>query len=250
MALSTPLSPAKNRMRLHRFYVTESIGSTKEISIHSDELANQLSRVFRLKTGDRVVLFDGSGADFECTITDFGKSDQKVVTFSVEKKSESRSMPVRDIYLYAAIVKKDTFEWIVEKATELGVTNIIPVMAERSEKKNLNEERLKKIAIEASEQSGRGTVPEIAPIVDLSKALELVAASHVPALAFNLEGESLSKQTSTGSVALFIGPEGGWSPEELEMFHAHKIPVVSLGAQVLRAETAVVAALSLTVFTK
>jgi 16S rRNA (uracil1498-N3)-methyltransferase len=237
-------------MRLHRFYVTESIGSKKEITIHSDELANQLSRVFRLKTGDRVVLFDGSGFDFECTITDFGKSDQKVVTFSVEKKSESRSMSTRDIYLYAAIVKKDTFEWIVEKATELGVTKIIPVMAERSEKKNLNEERLKKIAIEASEQSGRGSVPDISPIVDLSKAFELAAASHVPAVAFHLEGESLSAHATTGSAALFIGPEGGWSPEEVEMFHTNKIPVVSLGTQVLRTETAVVAALSLTVFTK
>lgn len=244
------LSPAKNRMRLHRFYVTESIGSKKEIAIHSDELANQLSRVFRLKTGDRVVLFDGSGADFECTITDFGKSDQKAVTFSVEKKSESRSMPTRDICLYAAIVKKDTFEWIVEKATELGVTKIIPVMAERSEKKNLNEERLKKIAIEASEQSGRGTVPTIASIGDLSESLQSVADSHIAALAFHLDGESFSAHASTGPTALFIGPEGGWSPEEVKMFHKHKVPVVSLGTQVLRAETAVVAALSLTVFTK
>ncbi len=253
MALSTPLSPAKNRMRLHRFYVTESIGSTQEISIHSDELANQLSRVFRLKTGDRVVLFDGSGFDYECVISDIRKDDKNLVTFHVEKSMPSRFMPARDgreITLCAALVKKDTFEWIVEKATELGVTNIIPVMAERSEKKNLNEERLKKIAIEASEQSGRGTVPEIAPIVDLSKALELATASHVSALAFHLEGEPLSKQAPTGSVALFIGPEGGWSPEEVEMFHTNNIPVVSLGTQVLRAETAVVAALSLTVFTK
>lgn len=142
-------------MRLHRFYVTESIGSKKEISIHSDELANQLSRVFRLKTGDRVVLFDGSGFDYECVISGFlaksgagvpaaGKSDQKVVTFQIEKNTTSRFMPTREVILCAAVVKKDTFEWIVEKATELGVTKIIPVMAERSEKKNLNEDRLKK----------------------------------------------------------------------------------------------------------
>ncbi len=242
-------------MRLHRFYVTERIGSTKELAIHSDELANQLSRVFRLKTGDKVILFDGSGFDYECVISGFSnrsgvglsgteKSDQKVVTFSVEKKVASRSMPPREVYLYAAIVKKDTFEWIVEKATELGVTHIIPVMAERSEKKNLNEYRLKKIAIEASEQSGRGNIPEITTIVDLSKSLELVAVSHISALTFHLEGEPFSTSASTGPVALFIGPEGGWSPAELEMFHNNKILVVSLGNQVLRTETAVVAALS------
>lgn len=253
MALSTPLSPAKNRMRLHRFYVTEPIGSKKEVTVYSDELANQLSRVFRLKTGDRVVLFDGSGFDYECVISDIRKDDKNLVTFHVGKSMPSRFMPARDgreIILCAAVVKKDIFEWIVEKATELGVTKIIPVMAERSEKKNLNAERLNKIAIEASEQSGRGTVPEIAPITDLAQALKLVADSRVPALAFHLEGESLSKHASTGPVALFIGPEGGWSPEEVKMFHTNKIRTVSLGAQVLRAETAVVAALSLTVFTK
>jgi 16S rRNA (uracil1498-N3)-methyltransferase len=231
-------------MRLHRFYVAELIGSQKEITIHSDELVNQLSRVFRLKTGDSVILFDGSGFDYEASISSFGKNDQKVVTFHIEKNTTSRFMPTREVTLCAAVVKKDTFEWIVEKASELGVTNIVPVMADRSEKKNLNEERLKKIAVEASEQSGRGNVPEIAPITNFTQSLTLVADSHVPALAFHPEGESPSAHLSAGSTALFIGPEGGWSPAELEMFHTNKIPVVSLGNQVLRAETAVVAALS------
>lgn len=264
-------------MRLHRFYISEKIGSKNEITVHSDELVNQISRVFRLKKGDSVILFDGSGFDFECTIFDFGESDEKVavirprlqlassrvVTLNVGKKEESRFMPVRDsreIILCAAVVKKDTFEWIVEKATELGVTRIIPVMAERSEKKNLNEARLKKIAIEASEQSGRGNVPEIHKILSLKEAIAWASKNNISATVFHTEGTTYGGATSIGAasvstpvsvpVSIFIGPEGGWSPDEVEMFHKNNMPVVSLGNQVLRAETAVVAALSLVILGK
>lgn len=237
-------------MRLHRFYISEKIDSQKEITVHSAELVNQILRVFRLKTGDSVILFDGSGNDYKCTISGFGKNDQKLVTFNVGEKTPSRFMPARDGYeitLCVAVVKKDTFEWIVEKATELGVTKIIPIMAERSEKKNLNEERLKKIAIEASEQSGRGTVPEIHPIISLKEAVEWVSDKKIFAVVFHTDAQGRPAQVAQAYPAqleIFIGPEGGWSPSELEMFHSQKIPVVSLGNQVLRAETAVVAALS------
>lgn len=247
-------------MRLHRFYIREKINSQKEIVIRSEELNNQIFRVFRLKTGDKVILFDGSGLDYECSISGLEKNDRRSVTFKVEGNVPSRFVPVREITLCAAIVKKDTFEWIVEKATELGVTKIIPIVAERSEKKNLNEERLEKIAIEASEQSGRGTVPIIHPIITLEEAVgwigeqnrknEAEPKSILKAIAFHLEGESFSKSKAeigidtNNPLEIFIGPEGGWSPKEIEMFHSHNIPVVSLGNQVLRAETAVVAALS------
>ncbi|MBP6858982.1 MAG: RsmE family RNA methyltransferase, partial [Candidatus Pacebacteria bacterium] len=123
-------------MRLHRFYISEKIGLQTEIIVHSADLVNQVRRVFRLKTGDSIVIFDGSGSDYECRIADFS---EKSITLDIQNASRSRFMPSRKVYLYAAMVKKDTFEWIAEKATELGVTHIIPVMAERSEKKNINE---------------------------------------------------------------------------------------------------------------
>lgn len=252
----------RNYMRLHRFYIQESIGSQKEITVQSDELINQITRVFRLKIGDAVILFDGSGNDYECTIANFGggagrgthdsageKTDQKMVTFNVAKSMSSRFMPVREISLCAAVVKKDTFEWIAEKATELGVTQIIPVMAERSEKKNLNEDRLKKIVIEASEQSGRGSVPTIHPIISLKESLDWIKEKNISALAFHTEGPQFDSKVmsdKSDKLEVFIGPEGGWSPAEVEMFHSYEVPVVCLGTQVLRAETAVVAALSLT----
>ncbi|MBP6858924.1 MAG: RNA methyltransferase, partial [Candidatus Pacebacteria bacterium] len=154
-------------------------------------------------------------------------------------------MPSRKVYLYAAMVKKDTFEWIAEKATELGVTHIIPVMAERSEKKNINEARLEKIVVEASEQSGRGSVPVIASMVSLKEGIE-IGDSNIRRIAFHTEGKnfSASEIEKDQDIAIFIGPEGGWSPDEVALFHTNDIPVVCLGTQVLRAETAVVAALS------
>ena len=233
-------------MRVHRFYITEIIGTQKEITVQSNELVNQLARVFRLKSGDAVILFDGSGNDYECAIQQY---DQKTVTFNIAKRIPSRFVPDRRVSLYAAVVKKDTFEWIAEKATELGVTEIVPVMAERSEKKQLNEERLKKIVQEASEQSGRGTVPVLGAIVPLEEALKSVSTKHISAVAFHTDGEALTASTTVqiqGTIAIFIGPEGGWSPKEIEMFHGYAIPVLSMGHQILRAETAVVAALSLT----
>lgn len=240
-------------MRLHRFYITEIIGTKSEIILDSVDVVHQIRKVFRLKKGDLIIMFDGSGSDYTCGIEDF--RDETIV-LGVRGVSKSRFMPEREVYLYAALVKKDTFEWIVEKATELGVTKIIPVIAERTEKKAINKERITKIAIEASEQSGRGSVPRIAPVIGLKEAvLELAEKNEeetVRSIAFHTDAE-LFDTPDIGSVvptACFIGPEGGWSPDEIDLFHKSNIPVRSIGTQVLRAETAVVATLSLVMFGK
>lgn len=247
-------------MRLHRFYISEKmlgakLGAQNEFSIDSAELTNQIRRVFRLKNGDHVILFDGSGFDFECEIASDGENgvalkSKNSTGFRIISSERSRYMPARDIYLCAAITKKDTFEWIVEKATEIGVTNIIPVLAERSEKKSLNQERLNKIAIEASEQSGRGCVPKILPITELESAITEIAKVGAKAIAFHTEGDLFADAdiVKGGPIAVFVGPEGGWSPDEIDMFHKQKIAVKCLGNQVLRAETAVIVALSQVVF--
>lgn len=248
-------------MRLHRFYTTEELAPGKQITINSAELVNQVRRVFRLRTGDSLILFNGTGFDYVVHIANYNYSDKIDINNSIivdvdpATPARSRFMPARKIYLYAAVVKKDTFEWIVEKATELGVTDIIPVMAERSEKKNLNDDRLRKISVEASEQSGRGDVPSIHPIIALDEALEHAKkeiSKEVKIVAFHTEGELFHTdgiQSKDAPIAVFIGSEGGWTEREVSMFYAQNIPVRSLGSQVLRAETAVVAALSQVVFT-
>jgi 16S rRNA (uracil1498-N3)-methyltransferase len=238
-------------MRLHRFYITGQVGNKTEVIIDNAEQVNQIRKVFRLKKDDLLIVFDGSGSDYVCGIEDF--RDDTIV-LGVREVSKSRFMPEREVWLYAALVKKDTFEWIVEKATELGVTRIVPIIADHTEKKAINEDRLKKIVLEASEQSGRGNMPEINPVVSLKDAVaEFVAKSDdsmVKSIAFHTDAELLDKSDINNgkAVACFIGPEGGWSPDEIALFHENKIPVKSIGTQVLRAETAVVATLSLVMF--
>ncbi len=247
-------------MRLHRFYVNQEIGNQTELTINSAELVNQVRRVFRLKPGDSIIVFNGTGIDYECKIDNYGEKNtiisDSVIRLLVASSSPSRFIPKNKLFLCTAIVKKDTFEWITEKATELGVTGIIPIAAERSEKKSLNEERLRKIAIEASEQSGRGTTPMVYSIMGPGEAVALLKKekSEIKIVAFHTEGELFrkseifGKSTDVGTLAVFIGPEGGWSPSEIEMFHKLNIPVRCLGSQVLRTETAVIAALSQVVF--
>jgi len=237
-------------MRLHRFYVQERVGEKTKLTISSADLVNQIRRVFRLKKGDRVVIFDGSGSDYECTIdNDIERSRMipiNLIDISVVEQRPSVFMPTREVILCASIVKKDNFELIVEKATELGVTKIIPIISERSEKKSLNEARLMKISIEASEQSGRGNIPVILPIMSLEDVVKEMRSNKIPSLIFHTQGEILPSGITANKepVAVFIGPEGGWAEGEILMFHAQEGKIVCLGKQVLRAETAVIAALS------
>lgn len=236
-------------MRLHRFFVDEKIANRKEVTIKSKELINQVRRVFRLKTGDMVVLFDGSGSDYVCAIAGY-VADHSIV-LDIREVKHSNFMPAKKIHLFAAIVKKDNFELIAEKATELGVTDIHPIISERVEKKLINEARLKKIIAEASEQSGRGDMPTIHDIVSLKDAITSVSVDkELKSLVFHTEGSKFDKESinESESIAVFIGPEGGWSNDEISMFHDRGMDVVCLGEQVLRAETAVVAALSVVVF--
>jgi 16S rRNA (uracil1498-N3)-methyltransferase len=264
-------------MRLHRFFSHETIPeqrvekiegkdrkSTNNLITH--KLANdQWRRVFRFGPGDRVILFDGSANDYVCEIKEYqggNAHDGGEVILKIIEVNRNNVKPIRDVSLYAAIVKKDTFEWIAEKATELGVSNIVPVVAERSEKKNLNMERLEKIVIEASEQSGRSTVPSVHSVIDLNEALTDIVKRKQPAIVFDPSGVLFSekdfgevgdvggagKNRDARTTAVFIGPEGGWSADELKTFEKSGIKILSLGPQILRAETAVVAALSRLVF--
>lgn len=231
-------------MKLHRFYIEETIGNTDQIRIASRSVRWQAINVLRNGLGDSVKIFDNSGFDYEVVIVGY---DNYTMTCDVKKKILNKVLPKRDVILFASIVKKSNFEWIVEKATELGVASIVPIISTRSEKKDLNMERLNKISIEASEQSGRGTIPVIGEIVKLEEVFLTLKAK---AIAFHTEGEVFKKEdlTEDEAVSAFVGPEGGWTPEEIEMFHKNNVLVRNLGPQVLRAETAVVAALSQLVF--
>ncbi len=230
-------------MKLQRFFVGSTCEENTTLCIPSLELVNQLKNVFRFAKGDQVVLFDNSGYDFISRIEEIGKES---VSLTVLEKLDNTVRPERETYLFSSIVKKDNFEWIVEKATELGVSHIIPLISDRTEKKDVNKERLMKIIIEASEQSGRGTIPVLHEVTNLTECLQQYG--HVNSIAWDPSAMKFSTKDIESVNGAYIGPEGGWSQSELEQIKTHGLPVRSLGPQILRAETAVVAVVSRLVF--
>jgi 16S rRNA (uracil1498-N3)-methyltransferase len=231
-------------MKLQRFFVTTPIiSSNPSFDIPSPLLVNQLKNVLRMDLGSQIQVFDNSGYQYMCAIDSYHKDS---VSLTILEKQENTVKPDREIWLFAALVKKDTFEWIVEKATELGVSHIVPVISARTEKKDVNMERLTKISIEAAEQSGRGTVPKIHNILKLADCLDTY--SEQKAVVWEPTAQKFDRKDMNTIVSTYIGPEGGWTKEELEMFEKKGMKLVSLGPQILRAETAVVAALAQMVF--
>jgi 16S rRNA (uracil1498-N3)-methyltransferase len=231
-------------MRLHRFFIEGDLGG-KALIISKPELLHQWKNVFRYKDGQRVVLFNGSLFEYEYIINSLSK-DEATLEF-VEEKS-AQNLIKRKIWLCPGIVKGDNFEWVVEKATEIGVSRITPIISDRSEKKDIKLDRLKKIMTEASEQSGRINLVEIDEPVSLADLFNKASLPEVK-IALHPKGESLSllidKIKNESSVIVFVGPEGGFTDKEIEIFKRNNANIVSLGEQILKAETASIVASSL-----
>lgn len=226
-------------MRLHRFFIVETIPESGEFSVANETLLNQWRNVLRMKVGEKAVLFDGSSYEFLC---EFVSLEKKSATLKVVERKLGLK-PAREVTLCMALIKKDNFEFVLEKATELGVTCIIPVEADRSEKKGVNYERAQKIVREASEQSGRVTVPTLGEICTIDQL------SRDGLVVLDPRGELSAREffasNTTTPISILIGPEGGFTDIEIESFHARNIPIVSTGTQILRAETAAIVALTL-----
>ncbi len=232
-------------MRLHRFYVVQPLG--EEVVIDDVSLVSQWTKVFRYRESDFVILFNGDGNDYCYSITCVTKNN---CTLRREKeKTRPSFIPTKKTYLYVATIKKDLFELVTQKATELGVTDIVPLLTERTEKKQLDVVRLNRIIKEASEQSGRGDLTvlhEPIPLTGISAHLSL--HNVVPARTFAttllgrtfleiLQNKSPDENTAC---AFIIGPEGGWTGEEELFLEKQTFIRISLGATTLRAETSAI----------
>ena len=234
-------------MRLHRFYVKQPLGEELVVENVGEgkQLLHQWTSVFRYTRGNEVILFSPyDNQDYTYSIQTISKKEA-VLSFLTKEESKKLS---KYCTLYMALVKKDTFETIVRQATELGISTIIPVLADKSEKKNLNFERLTAIAIEASEQSGRGTVPLLGEIVTFSEAL--IKASSQPNIIGNINGQPLmnfnNEECNTKpSINIWIGPEGGWSKEEELLAKENNFFSIKLTETTLKADTAAIALLSI-----
>ena len=228
-------------MRLHNFFIEQKIGDESLVAISDSDLIHQWRHVFRFNTGSFVILFDNSGFEFTAQFTTLTYLKAELV---ILEKRKNKFQPKKEIFLFQAIIKPDKFEWILEKGTELGVSHFTPVIANRSVGRKMNLARARKIIKESAEQSGRGILPDIAESVSLE-----VALSSLPgfAVVFDPSGSVFQNflLANHDFVSVLIGPEGGWSEQELELMREKNISIVSLGTQILRAETAAVAVSSL-----
>ena len=234
-------------MARRRFFVNEVRNGVAELR---GEEARHLTRVLRVETGQRYEISDGESA----YLAEIENARGEHVVFRVIEAAASPELPV-EMTLLAALIKFDRLEWMIEKATELGVARILPVESARSEKglfeaSRKRAERWMRVAREASQQSRRLRAPEILPAVRFQAALEVKAdcryfleeGSAPPLLQRVPTPRALSQR-----VALLVGPEGGWTDAERESAARAGWEPASLGPQVLRAETAAAAALAITV---
>ncbi len=228
-------------MKIHRFFIQE-IPETLKFRIIDKRLIHQLKDVLKIRIGEKIIIFSKNSHDFLAEVISFIKSEGiEIKIIGQQEKVVENEIKIN---LFQALIKKDKFEWIVEKATELGVSSIYPVLASRSEKKSINIDRLMNISIEATEQSGRNIVPNIHEPRDL---FEAVNSCYGKIIIFDTEKDLpiFSKENIKDFEALniFIGPEGGWTKEEIKLFQDKDALIYSLGNMILKSETASIVAL-------
>jgi 16S rRNA (uracil1498-N3)-methyltransferase len=232
--------------RAPRLYISAHLASGGEIALEPGQ-AHYLRSVLRRGPGTPVAVFNREDGEWLCRIAEIGKGG---VRLTVEHRvREPEAEPEADLWLLFAPIKRGRIDWLVEKATELGVSALVPVWTARSQVERLNLDRLRAHAIEAAEQSERLSVPELRP----PETLERIIAGWRSARRLIICDESgrgepiadAAARLMRGPTALLIGPEGGFDDAELDAIGKLSfVTRVGLGPRVLRAETAAVAALA------
>jgi 16S rRNA (uracil1498-N3)-methyltransferase len=235
-------------MTRRRFYAPPSAFADRTVTLAADE-ARHLRDVLRLKPGDEVYVFNGSGREFRCTVSNARRDSAELQIESEVEAAKPESQ--LQLILCVALLKGEKFDLVVQKATELGVTKVVPMITRYADI-HLRDEadatkrvaRWQRIALEAAKQSGRAFVPEIST----PTAFEAVLANTNDdgrVMFSERGGGTLSSLSPSQSVTALIGSEGGWSDEELEQARAQHFHIITLGGRILRAETAAIAVTAL-----
>ncbi len=232
---------------LPRLYIKTPLSNGAKILLSLDQ-THYLIHVMRAQDGAQIRLFNGIDGEWIGKLHEKPKK-RKAATLIIESKRKDQEN-VPDLMLCAAPIKRTHFDFMIMKATELGVNTIQPVITERTQVRECKLERLKSIAIEAAEQSERLSVPKILEPIPLAKILGTWPEDRSPLLCAEF-GEAipihtaLTTQVHNNKAAIFVGPEGGYTQKEMDYFT--KLPnltPIRLGPRILRADTAVIAALS------
>lgn len=229
---------------MHRFIGRFPI-SDKKFWIGDEELVHQIRDVLKLHIGEKITLIDeegssrsGAGKEAICEIVGF---DGDYLGVEVVENIENKNDPEIIVELYLSILKNENFELATQKAVEVGVSKIIPIITDHTVKTGLKLERLKKIIKEASEQSGRALVPEVGEPIDFKNAIKLSKGNDLN-IFHDISGEKLSGKTygKQRRIGVFVGPEGGWSEKEVSMARVAHFKMISFGKLTYRAETAAI----------
>lgn len=243
MIISDNINP-KGKKSMQKFFIEDSFFGGEYITLLGDE-ARHIAYSLRMAKGDSITLSDMSGNEYNCIIEDFTKD-----SVSVRVLSENKALgePPCEIILFQALAKGEKMDYIVQKATELGVTKIVPFESERciakSDKKGdvSKLERRKKIAKDAAGQCGRGKIPEILPTLSFKEALDMMEKAEISIFCYEAEGtlpvKELLPREVPREIAFMIGPEGGFSEKEAMQAKERKIHLAGLGKRILRTETA------------
>ncbi|MBP3873290.1 MAG: 16S rRNA (uracil(1498)-N(3))-methyltransferase [Lachnospiraceae bacterium] len=243
---------------MHRFFIEPSdIDTAGGVCRITGSDVNHIGNVLRMKKGEKILLCTGlrdDPSEYLCEIDEIRSDEVSAVILDLQKNA--RELPA-DIYLFQAIPKGDRFETVIEKGVELGVHCIIPVMSSRTIVK-LDESRAKKkaarwnaLALSAAKQSKRSFVPEVKLPVSWSRALEIAGGIDKILVPYeNAEGightrSVISGLDRSGSIGIFIGPEGGFEDKEIGQLEKLGAEVITLGHRILRTDTAGIAVLSM-----
>lgn len=234
----------------HRFYCDTSLAAGAAVTLHGD-ISEQIRKVLRLRAGDQVGLFDGQGSEALARITGIGRDQVDLEVISEPQAGRTGGRP--EIHLGVALLKADRFEMVIQKATELGVASITPLETQRSvvslpaDRARSRLERWRRIAVEALEQSGRSDWVAVREPVRFPDAIDAPDA-ELRLIAWEDEKVWTVEQVVEGdpaSVLVLIGPEGGFTPDEADLAREAGFQSVSLGALILRSETAAIASVAM-----
>ena len=239
-----------------KFFVTQDKITENQIIIDTEDVAH-ISRVLRLGIGDHVTVCDSQGTDYEAEIAEM---EQKQIVCSITEKRASESEPNIKVTLFQGLPKASKMEYIIQKTTELGISEIVPVKLSRCVVKidNKKDERKKldrwqKISEAAAKQSGRGIVPQISEIMTLDEVIKRSKEFDLFFVPYECEEQKTLKEvllsrSDIKTVGFIIGHEGGFDPAETEKLHESGIDTVTLGKRILRTETAGEAVLAMTMY--
>jgi len=232
---------------MHRFFVSPETITNQKFSSHDEELIHQLSRVLKIRAGEKILVLDNAEHEYLIELSTVNKKAIEGKVLKKENKLDISSS--RQIHLFVPPLKNTSrWEWMLEKCTEIGVTSFTPLITARTEVKELRKiERLERIIKEAAEQSGRTKLPVIHEPLTFQNAVKNDGTNLIATLTPGAEpitGTDAPRRVST-KYNLFIGPVGDFTPEEITLALEHKFYPISLGSQILRTETAAMVGVSL-----